>query len=115
MFKHHSLREPHDLAVQIITKEGDMILGRHVYGPFLLLLPPEQLAVITLFTVMTAMMEGTTLASTENFRVKSRQAGVAKLISLTYDVGKVRTSALCGIQQSQIWFSGRLITYDLVL
>ncbi|KAK3262316.1 hypothetical protein CYMTET_28820 [Cymbomonas tetramitiformis] len=43
---------------QDLVKKGVTATDRRVYGPYLLLLPPEKLAVITLHTVVSALMKG---------------------------------------------------------
>lgn len=66
-----------------------MVMGRHKYGPFLLLLPPEQLAVITLHQVLSSIMVGTRSRSAENPDTWKLQAGKTRLTALAYDIGKV--------------------------
>lgn len=74
--------------MQIITKDKMHIKGRRVYGPYLLLLPADQLAVIVLHTVITALLNGQRVTQFSR-RAPKWLAGRHKMTQVAIEIGQV--------------------------
>ncbi len=79
------------VSTQIILKDNAMVTGRHIYGPFLLLLPPDQLAVITLHATIMSMMLGEKVRLFKHNK-KTPSAGINTVTIMAVQIGRVRSS-----------------------
>lgn len=71
-----------------------MVEGRVKYGPFLILLSPEQLAVMTLHSAVMSLMKGENITKPSVGSNKARSfGGQCILSSLSVNLGKVRCNA----------------------
>lgn len=72
-------------------------MDRRKYGPLLLCLPPEPLAVITLHVVLSALLagaRGSPAAGVVEFDL-GREAGSTKVMPLVLQIGRVRARQGC--------------------
>ena len=77
-------------------------MDRRKYGPLLLCLPPEPLAVITLHVVLSALLagaRGSPAAGVAEFDL-GREAGSTKVMPLVLQIGRVRAPQGCLVYSS---------------
>jgi DNA-directed RNA polymerase len=75
-------------AEQDKVRNGEKGIDRRVYGPYLLLLPPEKLAVIILHTTLSVMMKGEKVKR-DNFTGLQLESGKAKLVNMVLHLGEM--------------------------
>ena len=76
--------------------EQTWALDRRVYGPLLLCLPPEPLAVITLHCALSSLLGGKPSSGMGGAQFDTdmrREAGSARVINLVLQIGKARHAA----------------------
>ncbi len=64
-----------------------------MYGPLLLCLPPEPLAVITLHCALSSLLGGKPSSGAQFDTDMRREAGSARVINLVLQIGKARHAA----------------------
>ena len=87
----------------LLNSQADDRPGVHAYGPYLLLLDPDQLAVLTMHVILTNLLG-------QNHHQSRVEAGQARLTDVAIVLGKVRSLSSRPITASKFLSATHLIS-----